>query len=73
MSRHGPLRVGGQPVALADVPARGRTLRALTEAEMLEQVRERLASNITPDLFVLAQIADESIRAARSAALRRGL
>ena len=40
---------------------------------MLEQVRERLASNITPDLFVLAQIGDESIRAARSAALRRGL
>ncbi len=73
VSRHGPLRIGGQPVALADVPARGRTLRALTEAEMLEQVRERLASNITPDLFVLAQIGDESIRAARSAALRRGL
>jgi hypothetical protein len=73
VSRHGPLRIGGQPVALADVPARGRTLRALTEEEMLEQVRERLASNITPDLFVLAQIADASIRAARSAALRRGL
>jgi hypothetical protein len=73
VSRHGPLRVGGQPVALADVAARGRTLRALTEEEMLEQVRERLASNITPDLFVLAQIADASIRAARSAALRRGL
>jgi hypothetical protein len=73
VSRHGPLRIGGQPIALADVPARGRTLRALTEEEMLEQVRERLASNITPDLFVLAQIADASIRAARSAALRRGL
>lgn len=73
VSRHGPLRLGGQPVALADVHARGRTLRALTEAEMLEQVRERLASNISPDLFVLAQIGDESIRAARSAALRRGL
>ncbi len=73
VSRHGPLRVGGRPVALAEVPARGRTLPALTEEEMLEQVRERLASNITPDLFVLAQIADASIRAARSAALRRGL
>jgi hypothetical protein len=73
VSRHGPLRIGGQPVALADVPARGRTLAALTEEEMLEEVRERLASNITPDLFVLAQIADASIRAARSAALRRGM
>jgi hypothetical protein len=73
LSRHGPLRVSGRPVALADVPARGRTLRALTEAELLEQVRVRLASNTSPDLFVLAQIADESIRAARSAALRRGL
>ena len=40
---------------------------------MLEQVRARLASNTTPDRFVLAQIADESVRAARSAALRRGL
>ena len=39
---------------------------------MLEQVRERLASNITPDLFVLAQIADASIRAARSRGVAPG-
>ena len=73
LSRHGPLRVGGRPLALADVPARGRILPALTEAELLEQVRLRLASNDAPDRFVLAQIADERVRAARSAALRLGL
>ncbi len=73
VSRHGALRLDGAPVALADVHARGRTLATLTEAELLEQVRLRLASNETADLFVLAHIVDEGIRAARSAALRRGL
>jgi len=73
VSRHGPLLVDGAPVALSAVTARGRTLRAMTEAQLLEQVRARIASNEAPDDFVLAHIADEGIRAARSAALRRGL
>jgi hypothetical protein len=73
VSRHGALRIGGAPVALAAVPARGRTLPALTEAELLEQVRTRLAPKEAPDSFVLAHLTDDRVRLARSAALRGGL
>jgi hypothetical protein len=73
LSRHGPLRIDGEAVALAAVPARGRTLSALTEAQLLEQVRLRMAPDEAPDRFVLAQLADERVRATRSAALRAGL
>lgn len=73
VSRHGPLRIAGRPVALAAVRARGRTLLALTEAELLEQVRGALAPNQAPNAFVLAHLTDERVRLERSAALRRGL
>jgi hypothetical protein len=73
LSRHGELRIDGAPVAVAAVPARGRTLPALTEAELLEQVRTRLAPNQSPDRFVLAHLTDDRVRLARSAALRDGL
>jgi hypothetical protein len=73
LSRHGPLRVDGAPIALAVVPARGRALRALAEADLLEEVRRRLDPGADADRFVLAQLADERIRRARSVALRRGL
>ncbi len=73
VSRHGPLRIDGAPVALAAVAARGRTLRALTEEQLLEKVRQRLAPNDPPDGFVLAQLTDDRVRLARSAALRNGL
>lgn len=73
VSRHGALRLDGSPVALAAVPARGRTLPALTEADLLEKVRMRLAPNQAPDGFVLAHLADDRVRIARSAALRAGL
>ena len=73
VSRHGALRIDGAPVALAAVAARGRTLPALTEAQLLEKVRQRLAPNDAPDGFVLAQLTDDRVRLARSAALRNGL
>jgi hypothetical protein len=73
ISRHGALRIDGAPVALAAVAARGRTLRALTEAELLEEVRRRLEPGADAERFVLAHIADEGIRRTRSAVLRRGL
>jgi hypothetical protein len=73
LSRHGALRIDGTPIALAAVRARGRTLAALTEPQLLERVRLRLAPNEAPDRFLLAQLADERVRAERSAALRAGL
>jgi len=50
VSRHGPL---AGPVAVAAIPARGRTLEALTEAQVLERVRARVAPGVDPDAFVL--------------------
>ena len=73
VSRHGPLLLGGGPVALAAVPARGRTLPALTEPELLERLRERIAPAEAPDEFVLAHVLDEELRRRRSALLRAGL
>ncbi len=43
VSRHGPL---APTTALAAVPARGRTLPALTEAELLDGVRARVAPGL---------------------------
>jgi hypothetical protein len=59
VSRHGPL---GGPVAVAAVPARGRTLAALTEAEVLERVRARVAPRLGPDAFVLRLATDAGFR-----------
>jgi hypothetical protein len=73
VSRHGPLLLDGAPVALAAVPARGRTLRALTEHELLERLRERIAPAEAPDEFVLSHVLHEELRLRRSALLRRGL
>ena len=39
LSRHGCLLIDGAPVALAAIPTRGRKLAAMTEPEVLEQVR----------------------------------
>jgi hypothetical protein len=52
ISVHGPLLLGGAPVALAQVPARDRAFAELTMAEMLERVRAAL----TPDLDLRASI-----------------
>jgi hypothetical protein len=73
ISRHGALHVDGAPIALAAVPARGRALRAQDEAALLEEVRRRLDPGACPDAFVLAHLADEDVRRARTALLRRGL
>jgi hypothetical protein len=73
LSRHGPLRIGGAEIALAAVRARGRSLPALTEVELLEKVRRVLAPNQSPDAFVLAHLMNDRVRLERSAALRGGL
>ncbi len=41
VSRIGALRVDGEPVALAAIPATGRTARAMTQAELLEEIGSR--------------------------------
>jgi hypothetical protein len=71
-SRHGPLRVDGAPVALAAIPARDRTLAALTEAELLDALRLRLDPSLSMEAFVLGQADDPAVRATRTRALRTG-
>jgi len=69
-SRHGVLTLDGGPVALAAVPARGRTLPALTQEALLERLRALLDSGATLPAFVLAQVRDARVRAERTAWLR---
>ncbi len=69
-SRHGVLNLDGGPVALAAVPARGRTLPALTQEALLERLRVLLDPRATLEAFVMAQADDARVRAERTAWLR---
>ena len=66
VSRHGPL---APPTALAAVPARGRTLPALTEAELLERVRARVAPALDLPAFAARLVHEPNFRRAVHAAL----
>ncbi|HEV2752794.1 MAG TPA: hypothetical protein VGV36_03025 [Solirubrobacteraceae bacterium] len=69
-SRHGVLTLDGGPVALAAVPARGRTLPALTQEALLERLRALLDPTATLEAFVMAQVEHARVRAGRTAWLR---
>ena len=62
------LRDGG-PVALAEVPARGRVFGALRQTEILAYVHGLLAPRKDVDAFILETVADASLREARGAVL----
>lgn len=66
---HGHLVHEGEPVALAAVPAAGRHPKALTTAEVLEIVRERVAPADGPEEFVVRLVDDSGFRAACTAAI----
>lgn len=51
-SKHGPLSIGGSPVALAAVRAAGRTLPELDEPAVLERARAHLAPKASLEQFV---------------------
>jgi hypothetical protein len=53
LSRHGPLSLGGSPVALAAVESAGRHLPEMTEPQMLELVRSQLAPELSLEAFIL--------------------
>jgi len=69
MSRRGCLMRGGAPIALDAVPARNRTLAALTQMETLALVRDRLAPGEKVDDFIIGTAGDEPLRRARISAL----
>jgi hypothetical protein len=67
----GCVNYDGLPVALAEIKAHGRTLPSMSQPEMLDFVRSRLAPDSALDEFVHAHILDESLRQARTAALSK--
>lgn len=71
ISRHGCLLVDGAEVALAAVSASGRTLAAMSEPEIMEQVRSSLCPQDELDAFVLANVTDPALSQVRSAQLPR--
>jgi len=66
---HGHLMHEGDAVALAAIPAAGRRPKALSTAEVLEIVRERVAPATGPEDFVLRLVDDGAFRAACTAAI----
>lgn len=57
VSRHGPLRLDGDEVALAAVRSAGRTLPELDEPAVLERLRSALAPDLDLERFVLDCVA----------------
>ena len=65
----GCLNVNGAPVALAEISAEGRTLRAMSQPDMLDHVRGRLDPDVHLDTFIQAHIEGEALRRERTLAL----
>ena len=63
LSRHGPLLLDGEPVALTAVASAGRTLPEMSERQVLELARRRLAPEQTLEQFVLACIESGGVAA----------
>ncbi len=62
VSSRGHLRHDGDAVALSAIECSGRRFRAMSTAQALELVRERVAPELDADAFVLRLIADEAYR-----------
>jgi hypothetical protein len=73
VSRHGCLLLDGGELALAAVPASGRTFPELSEPEALERVRALTAPSEDTESFVLTNVADPGLSQARWSQLDRRL
>ena len=71
ISRHGCLLDGDSELALAAVPATGRTFAALSEPEAIEHVRATLCPDDELEAFVLANVTDPNLSQSRTARLPR--
>jgi len=70
VQRGGALTLGGEPVALAEVPAKGRRYQAMAQAQMQRTLAARFAADKPLEGFVAENIASPDLRAARAAALK---
>tara|TARA_Y100001936_G_scaffold253479_1_gene318384 strand:- start:23329 stop:24054 length:726 start_codon:yes stop_codon:yes gene_type:complete len=59
----------GTPIALSEISACERAFSSMSQLEVLEHIRDRIAPNEDLDTFILSQIEDEGVRRARSAIL----
>jgi hypothetical protein len=59
---HGPLLLDGSPVALAAIPASGRTFPALSTPEVIDRVRASLCPDLTVPEFVLHHVKRGGLR-----------
>ncbi len=71
-STRGTLCHDGEPIAVAEVAAGGRTWRSMTQMEVQHHVRDRLAAGSDPDDFIRQSIADPALRRQRSDTLKLG-
>jgi hypothetical protein len=62
VSVHGPLLLGGSPVALAAIPARGRKFAELTTPAMIDRVRAALTPDLGLTEFVLHHVKHGGLR-----------
>lgn len=69
VGQHGQLTRGGLGLALADIQCGNRIHEAVTTAQALELIRERLAGEMEAEEFVLALIEDIGFRRTITAAL----
>lgn len=65
-ARVGCVNVDGAAVALAEIDARNRSLRAMTQVEILAHARDRLEPASDLDGFIRAHIEDEAVRRERT-------
>ncbi len=61
----GCVNVGGDPVALAEIPAEGRRFPGKTQTEILAHVRDRLDPGADLDAFIMGHVSDEDVRLRR--------
>ncbi len=71
LTRHGCLTIDGSEVALADIEAEGRRFPAMSERQVLERVRERLAPDQELDRFIVETAEDDDLSKRRTEELKR--
>lgn len=71
-STRGTLCHDGEPIPLAEVTARGRRWRAMSQTEVQAHVHRRLEPDMDPDAFIHQSIADRELRWHRSEHLKEG-
>lgn len=70
-SLHGPLLMKGAPVALKSIAAEGRIFPALSQKEVQQRLRDRLAPDLSLNDFIAGPITDANLRQDRTQRLKQ--